>query len=175
MGKTHVHLIIHPANESQHPGLSTGDTQNKQYPGPPPRSPRMSVLQQRQVSRALGNKGAVIIEQAYLGRISRHPLAEKKWKGFLGREIGIYVGEAGVGMVLEDLMHKMGTPGLGPPNQGARALNLWNLVQRGMMIRSMLSWESRIHLFFAKDVSLPLLKLKIKTYGHWETLRSIAV
>lgn len=82
MGKTHVHLVIHLATESQHPGLSTGDTQNKHYPGPSPRRSRTSALQQRQVSGALGNKGAVIIEQSPLGRISRHPLAEKKWKGF---------------------------------------------------------------------------------------------
>lgn len=27
-----------------------------------------------------------------------------------------------MGMVLEDLTHKIGTPGLGPPRQGARAL-----------------------------------------------------
>lgn len=75
-------------------------------------------------------------------------------------------------MVMEALMHQMGTLGLGPPSQGAGALNLWNLVQREMTIRSMVSWESRIYLFFDKDVSLPLLKLKIKTYGHWETLSS---
>lgn len=75
--------------------------------------------------------------------MGRHPPAEKKWKGLLGPETGTYAAEAGRGIVLEGLMHRMVTLGLGPPGSRARSFTFGSSCKE-VVIGSM-SWESRIH------------------------------
>lgn len=74
-------------------------------------------------------------------------------------------------MVLEGLTHKMVTPGLGSPGQGAKAFNFGSLYNEWRSDLDCLGNHISI-LFLSKDLSLPSLKLETKTYGHWKTVSS---
>lgn len=78
--------------------------------------------------------------------MGRYFSVEKKWKGFLGLEIGIYVVEVGRGIVLEGFMYRMVILGLGFLGLRVRLFIFGSLCKE--VVIGFMFWELRIYFIF---------------------------